>query len=334
MKNIKHFFILPKIYLSYIFKKRKCSYMPIRLWIETSSRCNLECRLCVNKDIDPGLKGDMDFDLYKKIIDQIKDYAFDINLFHRGEPLLNPKIVDMVRYANINGIKTRIHTNATLLNENLSRELIKAGLNLISFSVDGYSKKTYEKNRINATFEVTLNNIIDFLKIKKELNSPIPSTIIQVMEFDENLSVKEFQKQKSEFIKNFDNLPLDKLVIRTPHNWGGLLEIEGIKKINREKSRLIPCTFPWYSLTIFYNGLVYLCPQDFTGEIPVGDVNKDSIKDIFNNEALTEIRSKFKNKDIADLNPCSSCDRIWRETVAGIPREYLKAFLKDNMATK
>jgi radical SAM protein with 4Fe4S-binding SPASM domain len=331
MKKIKHFFILPKIYLSYIFKKRKCGYLPVRLWIETSSRCNLECRLCVNKDVDPGLKGDMDFGLYKKIIDQIKDYAFDINLFHRGEPLLNPKIVDMVRYANNNGIKTRIHTNATLLNENLGRELIKAGLNLISFSMDGYSKKTYEKNRINATFEVTLNNIINFLKIKKELNSSTPATIIQVMEFDENLSGEEFQKQKNEFIKNFDNLPLDKIVTRTPHNWGGLLEIEGIKKINKEKSRLIPCTFPWYSLTIFYNGLVYLCPQDFTGEIPVGDANKDSIKDIFNNTALEEIRSKFKNKNIENLNPCSNCDRIWRETIAGIPREYLKAFLKDSI---
>ncbi len=331
MKNIKHFFSLPKIYFSYIFKKRKCSYLPIRLWIETSSRCNLECRLCVNKDIDPDLKGDMDFSLYKKIIDEVKDYVFDVNLFHRGEPLIHPRIIDMVKYANENKIKTRIHTNGTLLDEKLSRELIKSGLNLISFSFDGYSKETYEKNRINATYEDTIGNIITFLKIKKELKSRTPFTIIQVMEFDENLSPEDFQKQKSEFIKKFDTLPLDKLVIRTPHNWGGLLEIEGIKKVNRDKSKLIPCTFPWYSLTIFYNGKVYLCPQDFAGEILIGDVNKDSIKDIFNNEFITVIRERFKNKNISDLSPCNSCDRIWRETTAGIPKEYLKAFLKDNL---
>jgi radical SAM protein with 4Fe4S-binding SPASM domain len=331
MKNIKHFFGLPKIYFSYIFKKRKCSYLPIRLWIETSSRCNLECRLCVNKDIDPDLKGNMDFSLYKKIIDEVKDYVFDVNLFHRGEPLIHPRIIDMVKYANENKIKTRIHTNGTLLDEKLSRELIKSGLNLISFSFDGYSKETYEKNRINATYEDTIGNIITFLKIKKELKSRTPFTIIQVMEFDENLSPEDFQKQKSEFIKKFDTLPLDKLVIRTPHNWGGLLEIEGIKKVNRDKSKLIPCTFPWYSLTIFYNGKVYLCPQDFAGEILIGDVNKDSIKNIFNNEFITVIRERFKNKNISDLSPCNSCDRIWRETTAGIPKEYLKAFLKDNL---
>src|SRR4030042_1929765 len=221
----------------------------------------------------------MDFDLYKKIIDDVWRYVFDVNLFHRGEPLVNPRIVDMVKYANSKAIKTRIHTNGVLLNENLSREIIKAGLNLISFSFDGYTKDTYEKNRIGASFEKTL----------------------------------------------------DKIVIRNPHNWGGLLEIEGIEKIDKSRAKIIPCTFPWYSLTIFYNGKVYLCPQDFEGEILAGDASRDSIKDIFNNEVMARMRTNFKNRTIEGMGPCNNCDRIWRHTVAGIPREYLKVFLKDSM---
>lgn len=331
MKRLRYFFNLPKIYFSYIFRTKKCNYLPIRLWIETSSRCNLACRLCVNKDIDPSLKGDMDFKLYKKIIDDVKQYVFDVNLFHRGEPLLNPHIIDMIRYANGNGIKTRIHTNGMLLNETLSREIIKAGLNLISFSFDGYTKETYEKNRIGGTYEKALDNIITFLKLKKELKSGTPFTIVQVMEFDENLSREEFKIQKQNFIKNFENLPLDKIVIRNPHNWGGLLELEGIEKIDRTNSRVIPCTFPWYSLTIFYNGKVYLCPQDFEGEILVGDASKDSIRNIFNNEVMSRIRTDFKNKTIEGISPCNNCDRIWRRTFAGIPIEYLNVFLKDSI---
>ena len=331
MKRLRYFFNLPKIYFSYIFRTKKCNYLPIRLWIETSSRCNLACRLCVNKDIDPSLKGDMDFELYKKIIDDVKQYVFDVNLFHRGEPLLNPHIIDMIRYANGNGIKTRIHTNGILLNETLSREILNAGLNLISFSFDGYTKETYEKNRIGGTYEKALNNIITFLKLKKELKSRTPFTIVQVMEFDENLSREEFKIQKQNFIKNFENLPLDKIVIRNPHNWGGLLELEGIEKIDRTNSRIIPCTFPWYSLTIFYNGKVYLCPQDFDGEILVGDTSKDTIRNIFNNEVMSRIRTDFKNKTIKDISPCNNCDRVWRKTFAGIPREYLNVFLKDSI---
>lgn len=158
-----------------------------------------------------------------------------------------------------------------------------------------------------------------------------PFTIIQVMEFDEDLSAEDFQKQKNAFVKKFNDLPLDKMVIRNPHNWGGLLDIEGIKRINRDRSRIIPCTFLWYSLTVFYDGKVYLCPQDFAGEIQVGDLNKESIKDIFNNEIIKNMRERFKSKNISDLNPCNSCDRIWRETFAGIPKEYLKVFLKDSI---
>ena len=331
MKKAKHFLNLAKIYFSYLLKKKKVDYLPVRLWVEVSSRCNLACRLCVNKDIEASLKGDLDFGLYRKLIDDAREYIFDVNLFHRGEPLLNKNIVEMVKYANTRGIKTRIHTNGVLLDKDLSRRLITAGLNLISFSFDGYTEVTYEKNRVGATYERTIANIIDFLKIKKELNSKTPFTIVQVMEFDEELSAEDFQEQKNGFLKKFVDLPLDKIIVRNPHNWGGLLDMEGIKKIDKNKSRIIPCTFLWYSLTVFYDGTVYLCPQDFAGQIKVGDLNKESIRDIFNNEKIQGIRERFKNKDISDLKPCNSCDRIWRETIGGIPREYLKIFLKDSI---
>src|SRR5665647_3582902 len=70
MKKIKRLSNLLNIYFSYISRKEKCNYLPVRLWIETSARCNLACRLCVNKDIEASLKGDMDFGLFKKIIDE------------------------------------------------------------------------------------------------------------------------------------------------------------------------------------------------------------------------------------------------------------------------
>jgi Predicted Fe-S oxidoreductases len=331
MKKIKQLSNLSNIYFSYISRKEKCNYLPVRLWVETSARCNLACRLCINKDIDASLKGDMDLGFFKKIIDDACGYVFDVNLFHRGEPLLNKNIVEMVQYAHSKNIKTRIHTNGTLLNSGLSESLIRAGLNFISFSVDGYTKETYEKNRINAKYDSTMENISGFLKVKKQLGLKTPFTVVQVMEFDESLSKEEFQSQKTQFIKKFDGLGLDKLTIRTPHNWGGLLEIDGLRKIDRKKDKLIPCTFPWYSITVFYNGMAYLCPQDFEGEIPLGDLNKVSLKEIFNNDIIRAVRNRFKNKDVKDLSPCNNCDRIWRQTVAGIPKEYLKAFLKDNI---
>ncbi len=330
MNKISHLLHLSKIYLNYTLRKNHCNYLPVRLWVELSSRCNLKCRLCINKEIPSSLKGDMDLGLFKKIVDEAKDHIYDINLFHRGEPLLHPDLTDIISYASKRKIKTRIHTNSTLLNPGLSKKIILSGLDLISFSFDGYTKDTYEKNRVNADYESSLDNIITFLKIKKQLNSKKPFTILQIMEFDEGLSPEDFEGQKENFINNFKDLPLDKLVIRTPHNWGGLLEIDGVKKVDPNKSKLMPCTFPWYSLTIFYDGKVYLCPQDFEGRILLGDINKNSINEIFNGEAIKKIRRDFKTGMIRKTSPCRECDRIWRKTFLGIPREYLKVFLKDN----
>jgi len=160
---------LTKIFLSYFLKREVVGYMPLRLWIETTGRCNLKCAFCMNKDLPPDQKKDMDTPLYKKIIDEAAGDVYDVNLFHRGEPLLHPDIADMIAYAEERNIRTRIHTNATLLDEDLDSRIIYAGLDMISFSFDGYTAEEHEKNRKGADFKRTLENIKGFLKIKKEM---------------------------------------------------------------------------------------------------------------------------------------------------------------------
>ena len=206
MNKFNRILDLLRIYINYCLKRENCYYHPIRIWIELSSRCNLKCRFCVNKDLPPHQKGDMGFSLYKKIIDEISGKVHDVNLFHRGEPLLNKNIIPMIAYASKNGIKTRIHTNATLMDKELSKDMILAGLDLISFSFDGYTKDVYEKNRVGADFNESLTNIIEFLKIKKQLKSKKPYTIIQsIIDPSENETVK----QKKKFLENFKDLHLE-----------------------------------------------------------------------------------------------------------------------------
>lgn len=331
MNRTRHLLGLVKIFFSYLKRKEIPDYMPSRLWIEVTSRCNLACGLCINKDIPASQKRDMDFDLYKKIINEAAGTVYDINLFHRGEPLLHPQIVDMISYGAAKNIRTRLHTNAVLLDKNLSRNIILAGLDMISFSFDGYTRKEYEKNRIGGNYEKTLENIKGFLKIKKELRVKKPLTIIQVIECGASKKTNEKLQQKY-FIKNFEGYPPDRFIIRKPHNWGGLLGSCEPDRDSFPGDSRNACTFLWYSLTIFFNGKVYPCPQDFMGRMLVGDLKKNSIKEIFNGPEMRELRRMFKSKKILNDLPCSSCDRIIRDTFMGIPKEYLNAFLKDNVS--
>ena len=332
MNRTRHLLNLAKIFFSYLEKKEVLGYMPSRLWIETTSRCNLTCGLCINRDIPINQKKDMDFTLYKKIIDEAAGAVYDVNLFHRGEPLLHPLIADMISYAAAKDIRTRLHTNATLLNRKLSHKIILAGLDMISFSFDGYTREEYENNRAGADYGRTLENIKEFLRIKKKLEAKKPLALIQIIESGSIKNNDERRQQKAFFLKNFKNHPPDRIVTRKPHNWGGLLDgpIEGTS--NPSGGKRNACTFPWYTLTIFFDGKVYPCPQDFMGRMPIGDLKNSSIKEIFNGPEIRELRKMFKSEEIIKNLPCYSCDRITRDTFMGIPKEYINTFMKDNVS--
>ena len=329
MEKSKHLVYLSKILLSYIRKKEILGYAPIKLWIETTSRCNLRCGLCINRKLPSSQKKDMDIVLYRGIIDQAAGTVQSVNLFHRGEPLLHPDITHMISYAAGKGIKTSIHTNAVLLNDELSRDIIDAGLDFISFSFDGYSREDYEKKRKGADFDSTMGNIRRFLEIKKELGSNKPDAVIQVMEDTAGDTSAAGSIHKNSFMRAFGDSPPDRIVVRKPHNWGGLLK-SPLPAREYSKKRNI-CTFPWYSLTIFSDGTAYPCPQDFMGTMPVGDVNIDSLHDIFNGPELRKLRKMFRSGRINKVFPCLKCDRIIRTTFMGIPLEYAGSFFRENI---
>ncbi len=299
--------------------------MPSRLWIEVTNHCNLKCRLCPNKDIPKSKKGYMDFSLFKKIINQIEGIN-DIYLFHRGEPFLHPGIFEMIDLAKRRPVTVRIHTNATLLDQKNIKNILDSKLDFISFSFDGYLKQTYEKNRVNSNYSKTLEGILSFLNEKKKLGKKRPYTVLQVMEYDEEYGSSDFNMQKKEFIKKFEGLPLDRFVTRKPHNWGGLLNIG-----TGSKKKYAPCTFLWYALVILFNGDIVPCPQDFNSNLVLGNIEEISIRNAFNGKKIKKLRKDIANKNIDGIIPCNNCDRLLRSTFLGLPTDYLKTFIKDNL---
>jgi radical SAM protein with 4Fe4S-binding SPASM domain len=283
--------------------------------------------MCLNKDIAKSEKGFMDFDVFKKIIDEASYFVCDVNLFHRGESLLHPEIFEMIKYAKDKGLSTRLNTNATLLDKERSYQIFESGLDFLSFSFDGYEKKIYENIRRGADFNETLDNILRFLTIKRQLHKNSPYTTFTVIEFP-NGSTGEMRKDiKKQFIKKFDSLPLNQFVSRAPHNWAG-----GYNNNNKILNKsFLPCTFPWYSLTIFWDGRVVPCPQDFFGKLTLGNVKDSSLLDIWNGPKEIFLREKLSRREYKDIMPCNRCDRLWRRKLFGVPMVELGRFLKDNL---
>ena len=90
--------------------------------------------------------GAISMELFDKIVSEIskyKDWIKLVCLSRNGEPLLNKNLPEMVKKLKNAGIKrVNFSTNASALNEKNSKELLKAGLDEIRFSIDGYTKKT------------------------------------------------------------------------------------------------------------------------------------------------------------------------------------------------
>ncbi len=327
MNKLRHYLRLARLYYHYRRKSSVIPAPPSRIWLEPTNACNLRCIMCPNgmEEYSSLRRGMMDWDLYIHLIDQIAEFAYDVNLFHRGESLLHPRFTDMVAEAAKRGLRPRLHTNATILDRRYSEELIKAGLDFMSFSFDGYDKEMYEKIRRGAVFEQVLENIIGFLEVKKKLGSSKPYTILEVMEVISDRP-EEMRRKREEFRKRFEGLPLDKFIVRPIHNWAGLYD-----KPLPKKAHYVPCTFPFYSLTIFYDGKMPACPQDFFGEIIIGDAKEKPLLQIWNDSKIQEMRRIFSKEENEKPPVCRKCDMLFRETFLGIPKSYLKFFLRENL---
>jgi MoaA/NifB/PqqE/SkfB family radical SAM enzyme len=305
------------------------SYFPARLWVETTSHCNLRCPLCPNRDLAPGQRGFMALDLFQKIVDQAAGKVRDLYLFHRGEPLLHPQLPEMIAYARGRGLPARVHTNATLLTPALAARLLEAGPALVSFSFDGADEETYNRSRPPASFSETLARIEHFLVLKSKGETHRMTTVLQVMASPGGGPKEAGEQALRVLAARLKALGLDRVVVRRPHNWGGQIPAQDPSVPPSRKAGC--CTFPWYALVVYWDGSVGPCPQDFRGQMVVGRAGTQSLSEIWNGPELVTLRQRLARKAYGDLTVCSRCDRPYRRQLAGVPLEYAWRFFRDQV---
>jgi len=325
-----HIMALAKAFWGYKRRKSMCSYLPLRLWIEPTNVCNLRCIMCPNSSNRKIEKGYMDMKLFTKVIDEASLFAYDVNLSHRGESLLHPKIIEMIKYAKSKGLFIRLNTNATLLTEEKSYQLIESGLDFISFSFDGFDKESYESVRKGAKFDVSVSRIVKFLEIKKDLRKSTPYALLEILAFPEFLKAGENGK-KENFLNRFRSLPLEEVQIKPLHNWGGNLPSCEAEQFVRRGAVYTPCTNIWYALVVLWNGSVSPCSQDWYDEFSLGNVKESKLSKLWNGKRMVSLRGKIAADKFQEIKICKECNLLWRKNLGGIPVLNLVPFLSENI---
>jgi radical SAM protein with 4Fe4S-binding SPASM domain len=302
---------------SYNFSLSYCFGQPSIFAVETTNRCNLKCIMCPRTTIMKRRIGDIDFNLFKKIVDEASKYTKFMWLHDFGEPLLHPRIIDMIKYAKEKGIKTGISVNGGVLTEKLSRELIDSQLDHIIFSFDGFSKKTYQKYRVGGNFENIKKNILKFLKIKKELKSKLPYIQIKM------INMKDTTKEIENFKKEWTN-KADEVLITNFVDWAGQISNEENVSGATIESQKYPCKAFWTSIVVLWDGKVVPCCKDCDGRLVLGDLNKQSIREIWNNKSFKKIREdQIKHKFKSPL--CYNC----HEAVGKPTKKFIFELIKN-----
>ena len=318
LKNNK---VLKNIYSSYRHYKKgtlKLPYLPLALWIEPTNACNLKCIMCPTSLSKQKNIGSMDMDIYKKIIDEAKNFIAYIVLCVSGEPLIHKNLPGMIEYAKNACVKTTLSTNASLLTPQLSEKILNAGLDAIYFSFDGCSAEIYEKIRVGSNFNKTLANIIRFLELKKEFKHKTTAEL-QILIMDQD-GKKDYEKNIEAFKEKFKRLPLNLIQSRQPSTWGSKLSSTAkydFKKLGKIYS---PCSYLWCSMHILWDGTAVACTSDFFAENTLGKFPEQSLKEIWNGEKYQIFRKAMLRKEYMNyFKTCNDCDSLWSETIAGIP---------------
>ena len=306
--------------------KKKRTYLtnkPMTIWIEPTNHCNLKCVMCPNPAIPKQDLGFMDMDTYKKIIDQVQNYAAAIELLFAGESLLHKKIFKMITYAKSKGIQVAISTNGVLLAKRAD-ELLDSGLDRLNIAFDGYNKKTFEKIRVGADFDNVLDNAVEFLKKKKDRKQENPLVVMTTLEvgLDE---YEDIDKERNAFYSYFDGLPVGEFISKQPNTWGGYFkETTDFNHQQLNKEKFYPCSHLWTSLSVRWDGSVLPCCFDFFQGYVLGNTNSSSIDEIWNSESMIKLREAMLNGDVdssyVELNPlCKDCIILNSGSVFGIP---------------
>lgn len=273
---------------------------PLHIDIEPTNACNLRCPMCPRTVIlENGSHNfnisSMKIETFKRLIDEAAEIGvYSLKLNWLGEPLVHPHIVEMVRYAKEKGlVDVMFNTNAALLNEKISRELIEAGLDKLFFSFDSPHKEKYEEIRVGASYDETLENIKRFIRIRDEMGSQTPLTRVSMVLMDSN------HDEYNEFVDMFKDIVdiVAYVEYREP-------ESTGVKEYNAD----FACAQLWQRMFVAADGEVIVCCIDSNREYVAGNIHEDSIKNIWKNERYTSIRDLHKNGNYNQVPMCSKCD--------------------------
>ncbi len=278
-----------------------------KVYIEITSVCNLACSFCPPTARAKGL---IKVEQFNKILDEIRPYTKYIYLHVKGEPLLHPRIDQLLDAAHEKGFKVNITTNGTLIKKNAHKLLGKPALRQMNFSLHSFDGHEGSENR-----EKYLGDILQFVREAQEHNVLISYRLwnlqkdnvteiaarrnretLEILEKEYNLDYKiEERVEPGSGVKIGRNIYLNQ---DHEFQWPSLLapEDDGKGFCHALRSHA----------AILVDGTVVPCCLDGEGVINLGNIHETSFSDIVEGERANNLFEGFSRREAVE-ELCRKC---------------------------
>ncbi|MBL0026255.1 MAG: SPASM domain-containing protein [Saprospiraceae bacterium] len=321
-KAINALKLYTSFYITKLFKKPVQWGVPMTISIEPTTACNLRCPECPS-----GLRsfsretGNLKEDFFRKTIGDMHRELIYLIFYFQGEPYINPKFLEMVKYASGKGIYTITSTNGHFLDDDNARKTIESGLSRMIISVDGTTQEVYENYRKGGDLNTVLQGARNIVKWKKHLNSRTPHLIFQF------LVVKPNEHQIPEIFKLAQEIGIDEVKLKTAQIYDYKYGHELIPTLStysryilnsdgtyRLKNRLLNhCWKLWHACVITWDGMIVPCCFDKDALHNLGDLKNNSFRAIWQGKDYYNFRTSLLQgrNNIEICTNCTEGCKVW-----------------------
>jgi radical SAM protein with 4Fe4S-binding SPASM domain len=227
----------------------------------------------------------------------------------------------MVSYAASRKIYTATSTNAHYLTDANARKTVESGLDRLIISVDGTTQEVYQQYRVGGKLEKVLEGARNVIRWKKKLHSRTPHVVFQF------LVVKPNEHQIEEVKKLAQELGVDSVGLKTAQIYDyqqGSPLIPALEEYSRYRKNpdgsysvknhlLNHCWKMWHSCVITWNGAVVPCCFDKDAHYQLGDLQKDTFRQLWNGQPYRNFRQTLlQSRDQVEMcRNCTEGTQVW-----------------------
>ncbi|MCW8914507.1 MAG: radical SAM protein [Magnetovibrio sp.] len=273
-------------------------FPPYVLYVVTNV-CNAKCTFCPQSEIadDPNFsKQHLSWEHFTRSVEEIAKHPIKLLRFtSEGEPMMHPKMPEMIAYAKKVGIqKVDLTSNGSLLKGKRLKQLMECPPDIMDVSLDAFHQETFEKYRVGLDFDEVKKNVMHLLEIRDPAKTKVMVSMIHHEGLDEEV----------ELFRNYWEGRVDNVAIRRPHTNLGTVDVGD--KLEKPDDRW-PCPHIWQRLLINHAGNIRFCPVDWHEGSNIGSLDEMTVAEAWQGPLMTDLRQRHVEGNFCGSGVCENC---------------------------